>query len=145
MQLSVPRGNKQLFAHLRTLRMDGPDTGRSFPQPPRPDGVQMQRSWEQSVVLVVGTAVGLWVAGIVLFLTAVTMEATRLGLLLVIVAAVTTILGVVRTWQLRMHRAFVHGYHAGWHEQTRVDCYDGPDCDVLDFAEVQSRKLAHLS
>lgn len=103
------------------------------------------RTWEPMAVLVTGSAAVLWVAGIVLFLGVSSRETQHLGLLLVVIAATVTALAVLRSWQLRMHRAFVHGYHAGWHEQCLQDCYDGAGCEVLDFAEVQSRKLARLS
>lgn len=64
------------------------------------------------------------------------------GLLLVIVAAMITMLLVLRVWLLRVRSAYIHGYHAGYHDQATRDCpYPLEDCEVLDLAEVRARQI----
>lgn len=105
----------------------------------------MQRSWEQSVVFAAGLAGVLWVAGAALFIVSQGRTVERLGLLLLIVASTVTALGVLRSWQLRMHRAFVHGYHAGFHDGIgKAKPSTAKNCDVLELSEVKARRLARL-
>lgn len=101
--------------------------------------------WDALDILLVTGNGCLWVIGVLLFLGLDGTPARPVGEVLTIIAATTTVLLTLRAWQLRMHRAFVHGYHAGWHEKADRECLGGMDCDVLDFAEVQARKLARLN
>lgn len=103
------------------------------------------RTWETAAVLVTGSAAVLWIVGIVLFLVPGSREVQHLGLLLVLIAANVTVLGVLRSWQLRMHRAFVHGYHAGRHDRAGTYCDSRTtNCDVLEMAEVRARRMSKL-
>lgn len=97
------------------------------------------------MVLVTGTACVLWIVGAVLFLGLQNRQVEHVGLLLLLIAATLTALGVLRSWQLRMHRAFVHGYHAGYHDATkREQRIAAEDCDVLELAEVKARRLSQM-
>lgn len=101
--------------------------------------------WDVFDVLVIAGACCLWVIGVLLFLGAAGHSAESAGLLLTIIAATTTVLVTLRAWQLRMHRAFVHGYHAGWHDGTgRRQDERAKDCDVLDYAEIRAKRLSRL-
>lgn len=101
------------------------------------------RSWGQAGVLVAGVCVVLWVVGLVLFLLDESDISRRFGFVLILIAALTTNLGLMRSWQLRMHRAFVHGYHSGWHNATQRQC-STKSCDVLEFSEIRARHLSRL-
>lgn len=105
----------------------------------------MQRAWEQSVIIAVAAAAVLWVAGIVLFLGLQDREVQHLGLLLIVIAAAVSVLGVLRSWQLRMNRAFIHGYHAGFHDASgTARASSVKNCDVLELSEVKARRLSRL-
>lgn len=98
--------------------------------------------WDALDVLLIAGIACLWVIAVLLFMGAAGAAARSVGELLTMIAATGTVLVTLRAWQLRMHRAFVHGYHAGYHDAAVRDCYPAEDCDVLDFAEVRARKLA---
>lgn len=91
------------------------------------------------VLLAVATGV-LWTVGAVLFCA--TVELRPEGLLLVIGGAMATSLLLVRTWLLRMRAAYMHGFHAGFHDQAVRACdYPLDDCPVLELAELRARRI----
>lgn len=91
-----------------------------------------------SLIVIVGVA-AIWIVGI-LMLCATGKAVRPEGLLMVIFAAMSTALLVIRSWVFRMDRAFVHGYHAGYHDATARECYPAEDCEVVSFAEVRARR-----
>ena len=104
------------------------------------------RSWDFPALFIIATDSVLWAVGISLFMGSAGQTARDLGELFTIIAATLTVVGFLRAWQLRMHRAFVHGYHAGWHDGThRAAAEDLKGCPVLDLAEVKARRLSQLS
>lgn len=105
----------------------------------------MQHSWNRSCVLTTAAAGVLWTAGAVLYLGEPISEAQHIGVLLVLGGVVVTVLGVLRSWHLRMRRAFVHGYHAGFHDATTRELpHAAKDCEVLDLSELKVRRLTRL-
>lgn len=71
-----------------------------------------------------------------------------MGLLIAIIMAVATALAVMRKWVLRTDRAFVHGWHAGWHDahqgQGGDECPTYP-CPVVDLAEERTQRWNQLT
>lgn len=92
------------------------------------------------MLLAVATGV-LWAVGSVL-LCAAGRDIQPEGLLLVVIAAMSTTLLVVRTWLVRMRSAYTHGFHAGFHDQAMSACdYPLDECQVLELAELRARRI----
>lgn len=102
--------------------------------------------WDTTTLLVIaGTAVT-WVVGGLLICGAFGSAAESPGELLVILAALKTVLLVIRNWMYKLEVATMHGYHAGYHRAMQTRCSPGSSqCDVLDMAEVRARRLSQFN
>ena len=63
-------------------------------------------------------------------------RAGQTPLLVVAVAAVATVWLIIRRHATHLTRAFIHGYHAGFHAASKLN--PGDPCAVLDLSEKQA-------
>lgn len=97
-----------------------------------------QGRWDSAAMMLIAANAALWVVGVLML--CVTSSAQPEGLVCIVIAAMTTVLLIIRSWLFRLGRAFAHGYHAGWHDAAARECYPAEDCDVMDLAEVRARR-----
>lgn len=63
----------------------------------------------------------------------------------VAIAALGVLLTLARSWTLRTGRAFVHGYHAGYHDASQRDGeVTREPCPVLDLADQANDRYRQL-
>ena len=94
--------------------------------------------WDSAAMMLIAANATLWAIGVIML--CVTNAAVHEGQLCIVIAAVMTALLIIRSWLFRLGRAFVHGYHAGWHDASARECYPAEDCDVMDLAAVRARR-----
>lgn len=60
--------------------------------------------------------------------------------LVAICAAAATGVSVLILIRRKLDRAFVHGYHAGYHDASRANCCYPEPCDVLTLSEARAKQ-----
>lgn len=84
----------------------------------------MTRTWT-----VVGVALLAWAGAVIVAVTV----STEAGIMSAMPSAVTVAVTLIRQGQISARRAFIHGWHAGYHEATHSNCVPVQDADCAVY------------